>query len=56
MLMNSAGTTCAQGSSPAAAATIWKMQAVTRHKTLNVLSGYVREAEAFKDHAGQAFL
>jgi hypothetical protein len=32
------------------------MQAVTRHKTLDVLSGYVRDGEAFKDHAGQAFL
>jgi site-specific recombinase XerD len=40
----------------ASAATVWKMQAVTRHKTLDVLSGYVRDAEAFKDHAGQAFL
>jgi len=36
----------------ASAATIWKMQAVTRHKTLDVLSGYVRKAEVFKDHAG----
>jgi site-specific recombinase XerD len=36
-------------------ATVWKMQAVTRHKTPDV-SGYIRGAEAFKDHAGQAFL
>ena len=27
---------------PAAGATVWKMQAVTRHKSLDVLSGYVR--------------
>jgi hypothetical protein len=32
------------------------MQAVTRHKTPDVLSGYVRDAEAFKDHAGRVFL
>ena len=43
-------------SAAASGATIWKMQAVSRHKTLEVLSGYVRDAEAFKDHAGQAFL
>ena len=43
-------------SAAAAGATIWKMQAVSRHKTLDVLSGYVRDAEAFKDHAGAAFL
>jgi integrase len=43
-------------SAAATGATVWKMQAVSRHKTLDVLSGYVRDAEAFKDHAGQAFL
>jgi hypothetical protein len=43
-------------SAAAGGATVWKMQAVSRHKTLDVLSGYVRDAEAFKDHAGAAFL
>jgi hypothetical protein len=43
-------------SAATAGATVWKMQAVSRHKTLDVLSGYVRDAEAFKDHAGAAFL
>jgi hypothetical protein len=32
------------------------MQAVSSHKTLDVLSGYVREADQFKDHAGAGFL
>ncbi len=43
-------------SATAAGATVRKMQVVTRHKTLDVLSGYVRDAEAFKDHAGDTFL
>ena len=37
-------------------ASLWKMQAVSRHKSIDVLSGYVRDAEAFDDHAGDAFL
>ena len=52
-------TACAPASSASAAAagaTVWKMQAVSRHKTLDVLAGYVRDADAFKDHAGAAFL
>ena len=32
-------------------ASVWKMHAVSRHKSLDVLSGYVRDAEAFDDHA-----
>ena len=43
-------------SAAAAGATVWKMQAVTRHKSLDVLSGYVRDADAFRDHAGEGFL
>jgi site-specific recombinase XerD len=39
-----------------AGATVFKMQAVSRHKSIEVLSGYVRDAEAFKNHAGSAFL
>jgi site-specific recombinase XerD len=43
-------------SAAAHGASIFKMQAVSRHRTLDVLSGYVRDADAFKDHAGAAFL
>ena len=39
-----------------AGASIWKMQEVSRHKSVQVLSGYVRSAELFDDHAGSSFL
>jgi len=38
-----------------AGASIWKMQEQSRHKSLNVLSGYVRSARLFEDHAGTDF-
>lgn len=37
-------------------ATIFKLQEVSRHKSIQVLSDYVRSAELFKDHAGERFL
>ena len=37
-------------------ATIFKMQEVSRHKTVQVLSDYVRSADRFRDHAGERFL
>jgi hypothetical protein len=37
-------------------ASVWKMMDVSRHKSVNTLRGYVRNAESFKDHAGAAFL
>ncbi len=37
-------------------ATIFKLQEVSRHKSVQVLSDYVRNAELFKDHAGERFL
>jgi integrase len=37
-------------------ATIFKLQEVSRHKSVQVLSDYVRDAELFRDHAGQRFL
>jgi integrase len=37
-------------------ATIFKLQEVSRHKSVQVLSDYVRNAELFKDHAGKQFL
>ncbi|CAO3460789.1 hypothetical protein [Azospirillum argentinense] len=39
-----------------AGASVFKMQEVSRHKSLEVLSGYVRDAELFRDHAGSEFL
>jgi site-specific recombinase XerD len=37
-------------------ASILKIQEVSRHKSVDVLSGYVRRVDMFKDHAGAAFL
>jgi site-specific recombinase XerD len=37
-------------------ATIFKIAEVSRHKSVDVLSGYVRRVDLFKDHAGAAFL
>ncbi len=42
--------------SAAQGATIFKMQEVSRHKTVQILSEYVRSADRFKDHAGRWFL
>ena len=33
-------------------ASIFKMMDVSRHKSMDTLRGYVRDAELFKDHAG----
>ena len=38
-----------------AGASIFKMKEVSRHKSLDVLAGYVRDAQAFTDHAGEDF-
>jgi site-specific recombinase XerD len=37
-------------------ATVFAMMSVSRHRSLDTLSGYVRSAELFKNPAGQAFL
>jgi hypothetical protein len=37
-------------------ASIFKMRAVSRHKSIDVLSSYVRDADAFTDHAGAGLL
>jgi hypothetical protein len=37
-------------------ATIFKIAEVSRHKSTDVLAGYVRRVDLFKDHAGAAFL
>ena len=37
-------------------ADVWKIQQVSRHKSMQVLSSYVRDARLFDDHAGEPFL
>jgi integrase len=37
-------------------ASVFKMREVSRHKTLQVLADYVRDARIFDDHAGEGFL
>jgi site-specific recombinase XerD len=37
-------------------ASVFKMQAVSRHKSMDVLSGYIRSADLFREPAGAAFL
>jgi integrase len=37
-------------------ASLFKIMDVTRHKSVDVLRGYIRRADSFKDHAGAAFL
>lgn len=44
-------TSAAQAGAP-----VFKIQEVSRHKSIDVLAGYVRSADLFKDHAGAAFL
>jgi hypothetical protein len=39
-----------------AGASVLKMREVSRHRSLDVLGGYVREAQALRDHAGDGFL
>jgi integrase len=37
-------------------ASIFKMMDVSRHKSMDTLRGYVRDAELFRDHAGAELL
>ena len=37
-------------------ASIFKMMDVSRHRSVDALRGYVRDAEIFKDHAGAGLL
>jgi integrase len=37
-------------------ASIWKLSAQSRHKSLDTLRGYIRNADLFHEHAGAAFL
>jgi integrase len=43
-------------SAAANGASIFKMMDVSRHKSVDTLCGYVRDAELFKDHAGIGLL
>jgi integrase len=43
-------------SAATAGATVFAMMAVSRHRKVDTLSGYVRSAQAFQDHAGSAFM
>jgi hypothetical protein len=35
---------------------VFKMRDVSRHKSMEVLQGYVRDADMFRDHAGAGLL
>jgi integrase len=37
-------------------ASVFKLMEVSRHRSVDVLAGYVRRADLFKDHAGRGFL
>ena len=37
-------------------ASVFKMREVSRHKSMQVLADYVRDANLFRDHAGEDFL
>ena len=43
-------------SAAARGASIFKMMDVSRHKSMDTLRGYVRDAELFRDHAGDGLL
>ena len=37
-------------------ASIFKIQEISRHRSLQVLAGYVRDVQVYRDHAGSGFL
>jgi integrase len=37
-------------------ASLWKLRDVSRHRSVDTLAGYVRDAELFTDHAGDGLL
>jgi site-specific recombinase XerD len=43
-------------SAAGAGASIWKICEVSRHASVDVLRGYIRNVEIFKEHAGSSFL
>ena len=53
------GHSCDRGfltSAAARGASIFKMMDASRHRSVETLRGYVRDAELFKDHAGAGLL
>jgi hypothetical protein len=43
-------------SQPSGATGAYKMMDVSRHRSVDTLRGYVRDADAFRDHAGAGLL
>jgi formate dehydrogenase assembly factor FdhD len=43
-------------STDARGAPLFKMMDVSRHKSVDTLRGYVRDADAFRNHAGAGLL
>jgi formate dehydrogenase assembly factor FdhD len=43
-------------SAAARGASVFKMMDVSRHKSVDTLRGYVRDAEMFQNHAGAGLL
>jgi hypothetical protein len=43
-------------SAAARGASIFKMMDVSRHRSMDTLRGYVRDADLFRDHAGAGLL
>jgi hypothetical protein len=43
-------------SAAARGASLFKMMDVSRHRSVDTLRGYVRDADAFRDHAGAGLL
>ena len=43
-------------SAAAKGANLFKMMDISRHKSVDTLRGYVRSADAFRDHAGANLL
>lgn len=43
-------------SAAARGASLWRMMDVSRHRSVETVRGYVRQAEAFRDHAGEGLL
>jgi hypothetical protein len=43
-------------SAAAKGASVFKMMDVSRHKSVDTLRGYIRDAELFRDHAGAGLL
>jgi hypothetical protein len=37
-------------------ASVFKMMEVSRHRSVDTLSGYVRRVDLFREHAGRTFL